>query len=176
MLSLVMMLCLMNPKTLMGETMVSRLDFGSKQTILNQELKMEDQKNPWQMQENSTMVEEDLIFSYFFWLMLIMMNPILLWSLWMVKIHNIKKKAMDFKFQSLQDNKIWIFTPFHMIANYWVANGSSRSNILLMALWLYGKQGTRLIWWWGDLHKLKVLISMKPFPLLHECKQFELCL
>jgi len=36
-------------KNFNGETMVSRLDFGSKQTILNQELKMEDEENPCQM-------------------------------------------------------------------------------------------------------------------------------
>jgi hypothetical protein len=62
--------------------MVLRLDFKSKQTILNQELKMEDEKIPWQMQENSTMVEKNLNLSYFFLLML--RNPIFLWSLSMV--------------------------------------------------------------------------------------------
>jgi hypothetical protein len=33
-------------KNFNGETMVLRLDFGSKQMILNQELKMEDEKIP----------------------------------------------------------------------------------------------------------------------------------
>ncbi len=36
-------------KNFNGETMVLKLDFGSKQTILNQELKMEDETIPWQM-------------------------------------------------------------------------------------------------------------------------------
>jgi len=61
---------------------------------------------------------------------------------------------------------------FHLVANQWVAIEFSKSNIMLMALW----QGTRLIWWLEDLHKLKVFISMKLFPLLYEWNQFKLCL
>ncbi len=36
-------------KNFNGETMVLKLDFGSKQMILNQELKMENETIPWQM-------------------------------------------------------------------------------------------------------------------------------
>jgi hypothetical protein len=37
-----------------------------------------------------------------------------------------------------------------------------------MDLW----QDTRFVWWPRDLHKSKVLISMKPSPLLHGWNQF----
>jgi hypothetical protein len=61
---------------------------------------------------------------------------------------------------------------FHIIANMSLTNAYSKSNIMSLAIWY----GTWLVWWLGDLHKLKVLISMEHFPLVHECNQFELCL
>jgi hypothetical protein len=59
------------------------------------------------------MVEEDLNLSFFFGLML--MNPILLWSLWMVKIHNIGKRP-----------RILSFSPYKII----------RFEYLLPSTWL----------------------------------------
>jgi hypothetical protein len=58
------------------ETMVSRLDFGLEQMVLNQEPKMEDEKFPQYVQENPIMVEEDVNPSYIY-ILLMLMSPII---------------------------------------------------------------------------------------------------
>ncbi len=108
------------------------------------------------------MIEEDVNPSYVFLLML--MSLILLWWLWMVKIHNIGKRPWILSFSLYKIIKFRYLFLFHLITNQRIANGFSRSSIMPMALW----QGTRFVWWPRDLHKLKVLISMTFFPLLHK--------
>jgi hypothetical protein len=89
----------------------------------------------------------------------------------MVKIHNIKK-AMDFEFQSLHNNKTWIFTPLP----------SNRKPV--SCKWIfkieYNVDGFMAI------HKAHLMAKAftqvegidfdETFPLLHEWNQFELCL
>jgi len=94
--------------------MVSRLDFRSIQRVLNQELEMEDERIPQQMQKKSTMVEKDVNLSCVFLLML--MNPIFNGNFEWWRFTTLGK-AMDFKFQSsLQNNKaFWSQTPLVVV-------------------------------------------------------------
>ncbi len=117
-----------------------------------------------------TMVSKlDSVSSHVLFLLMLMITNFL-WKLWSVKIHNIGKRTWIMSSNLYRTIRLGYLLLIHLVTDQWVANGSSRSNIMPMALW----QGTRFIWW--DLHKLKLLIIMKPLSPLHKWNQFELCL
>jgi hypothetical protein len=115
------------------------------------------------------MIEEDVNPSHVFLLML--MNFILLWWFWMVKIHNIGKRPWILSFNLYKIIKHRYLFLFHLIINQWIANGFSGSSIMPMALW----QGTRLVWCQG-FTQVEGINFNEIFSLVARMEQFKLCL
>jgi hypothetical protein len=99
----------MNFKNFNEERMVSKLDSRLKQMVLNQKPKMKDETILQQMQKNPTMDEEDVNLACVF--LVDVDEPHFFMEALNGEDSQHWKKAMDFKFQFLQNNKTWILTP-----------------------------------------------------------------
>jgi hypothetical protein len=96
--------------------MVSKLDFKLKQMVLNQEPKMKDETILQQMQKNLSMDEGDGNPSCVFLVDVDVDEPHFFMEALNGEYSQLWKKAMDFKFQFLRNNKTCILIP--LPANY----------------------------------------------------------
>ncbi len=71
----------------------------------------------------------------------------------------------------------WLFIGYcEKINGYKLYNLISQYVIIMCDVIFYETKGINKEITVENLHKLKILIFMKPFPLLHKWNQFELCL